>query len=134
MTSNVDLTELAPVTWGTGDGSAVAQPSPLVLDTGTDPVIVRLNPSESTSPYGEGLRDCLVEVKNTATPDLDVVVTRQRGEGEPVAMTLATGAIGIFGPFRPFSSESQIEATLTPASGTIGAEVRAYHVPRIAGY
>lgn len=103
----------------------IARPAPAVLDTGTDPVTISM-------PYSQ-LARVLLEFKNTAAADL-TVAWRDDVVGEVGSLTLASGATGLLVP--PGRRDMRqpegnvLRFVFTPASGTIGAEIIAFRLPK----
>ena len=117
---------------------AIAQPSPDVLDTGVIPVALRLQ-----APDGDrhDLGRTIVEVANVS--DEDLTVTQRDAVGVRITTVIAAGATDVLGPFAYRDpglapdggrdlSDLGVDLTFTPASGTIGVELRAYRLPRVA--
>lgn len=107
------------------------RPTADVLDTGTAAVALE-------AAIADGGR-VVLEVTNTAAANLTVAVTagdnppaQAAGQGA-ASKVLAQNAVGLFGPFETmrFGQDSgKLAVTFTPASGTIGASVRCYQLPK----
>lgn len=119
----------------------VAQPTADVLDTGTAAVTLPL------ALGGVGADRVILEVTNTAAQALKVEILA--GDNPPAmraplgAVTLVAAAaqneVNIFGPFdgsrflqNDATSKGRLDFKFTPASGTIGATIRAYRLPKSA--
>jgi hypothetical protein len=104
--------------------AAIPAPEPDVLDTGTDPVTMTM--------LYIGIGRTVFEFKNTAAADLTVAALDDV-VGEMCSLTLGQNEVGIFGPFGRHDGRTpqgdRMRFTFTPASGTIGAEIRAYTLP-----
>jgi len=122
------------VTSLTANGVATAQPTADVLDTGTAAVTL-------PAAIGGDAGRCILEVKNTAAANLVVSVlagdnppAQNAGQGALTTANIAQNAILILGPFtsdRVIQDDGTLSVTFTPASGTIGATVRCYKLPKI---
>ena len=113
--------------------SSVVQATADVLDTGTTAVTI------SADITGQADR-AILEVKNTAAANLTVAVLA--GDNPPaqaaglgsLSATLAENAVRYFGPFegmRFIQDNGKLDVTFTPASGTIGVEIRCYVAPKV---
>ena len=124
----ITLTTLTP------DTAGIAQPTADVLDTGTAAVTL-------AAAVG-GLSELVVlEVKNTAGAANNLTVSVLAGDNPPAQRAglgsldtvIAQNAVKIIGPFesaRFIQDDGKLNVTFTPASGTIGAEIRCYKIPR----
>lgn len=122
------------VTALTPDAAGVAQPTADVLDTGTAAVTLSADVG--------GLSELVIlEVKNTAGAANDLTVSVLAGDNPPAQRagigkldtTIAQNATAIIGPFesmRFIQDNGKLDVKFTPASGTIGANIRCYKVPR----
>jgi hypothetical protein len=117
---------------------AVAQPAANVLDTGTAAVTLPLAAGGKTDRI-------ILEVKNTAAAALKVELlagdnppAQRAGIGDAILVAAAAqNAVNIFGPFESgrfiqndATSKGRLDVKFTPASGTIGVEIRAYRLPK----
>lgn len=119
-----DLTANAVTTRPTGD----------TLDTGTAAVTL------AAAIGGKGSR-VILEVTNTAAANLVVAVAagddppaQNAGIGALTSDNIAQNAVVYLGPFetgRFGQNDGTISATFTPASGTIGATIRCYRLPKL---
>lgn len=119
-----DLTANAVTTRPTGD----------TLDTGTAAVTL------AAAIGGVGSR-VILEVTNTAAANLVASVAagddppaHNAGIGALTSSNIAQNAVVYLGPFetgRFGQNDGTISATFTPASGTIGATIRCYRLPKI---
>jgi hypothetical protein len=116
----------------TGNGS-IPQPAPDTLDTGTAAVTLPLALS------GTGADRTILEVHNAGSGAITLdALDGQRpspraGIGDLNLTTIAAGATEIVGPFeggRFGQSDGRVDLRFTPASGTIGASIRAYRLPK----
>lgn len=122
-------------------GTPVAQPTADVLDTGTAAVTLPL------ALGGKGLDRVLLEIKNTAAAALLVEVLA--GDNPPavrsglgnatVGAAIAQNAVVMIGAFEGAryvqvdgATPGRLDIKFTPASGTIGATIRAYRLPKSA--
>ena len=122
------------VTSLTPDSAGVTQPTADVLDTGTAAVTL-------AAAVG-GLSELVVlEVKNTAGAANNLTVSVLAGDNPPAQRAglgsldtvIAQNATAIIGPFesaRFIQDDGKLNVTFTPASGTIGAAIRCYKIPR----
>lgn len=118
---------------------AVAQPSVDTLDTGTAAVVLPIALS------GKGTGRIIVEVKNTAAANLKVEAVA--GDNPPalraslgdvtLVAAAAQNAVNLCGPFdgsrfmqTDGATKGRIDLRFTPASGTIGVQIRAYRLPK----
>lgn len=130
----ITLTDLTAAT-------PVAQPTADVLDTGTVAVTLPLALS------GRGLDRVILEVKNTAAAALLVEVLA--GDDPPagraglgnvtVGAAIAQNAVVMIAAFEGAryaqtdgATKGRLDVKFTPSSGTIGATVRAYRLPKSA--
>jgi hypothetical protein len=113
--------------------SQIQQPAADVLDTGTAAVTLDADL--------KGQTDLVVlEVKNTATANLAVDVLAgdhppafRAGLGNLTKTGITQNQVWLFGPFEAarFNQDNgKLSVKFTPASGTIGAEIRCYRLPR----
>ncbi|MFN3652349.1 MAG: hypothetical protein ACK47B_22465 [Armatimonadota bacterium] len=113
---------------------AAARPVGDVLDTGTGTVTL------SAPVAGESDR-VVLEVTNTqGAAALQVAVKAganppafRAGLGDYVPSALAAGATALYGPFesaRFVGAGGALQVAFTPASGTIGATIRCYRLPK----
>lgn len=113
--------------------SQLQQPTADVLDTGTAAVTL--------GAALKGQSDLVVlEVKNTATANLTVAVlagdyppAHRAGLGALTKTGITQDQVWYFGPFeagRFIQDDGKLNVTFTPASGTIGVEIRCFRVPR----
>lgn len=119
-----DLTANDVTTRPTGD----------TLDTGTAAVTL------SAAIGGKGSR-VILEVTNTAAANLVASVlagddppAQNAGIGALTSANIAQNAVIYMGPFetgRFGQNDGTISATFTPASGTIGATIRCYRLPKL---
>lgn len=119
-----DLTANAVTTRPTGD----------TLDTGTAAVTL------AAAVGGIGSR-VIIEVTNTAAANLVASVAAgdeppafNAGIGALASSNIAQNAVVYMGPFemgRFGKSTGNLSVTFTPASGTIGATIRCYRLPKI---
>lgn len=119
-----DLTANAVTTRPTGD----------TLDTGTAAVTL------AAAIGGVGSR-VILEVTNTAAANLVASVAagddppaQNAGIGALTSSNIAQNAVVYLGPFetgRFGQNDGSISATFTPASGTIGATIRCYRLPKL---
>jgi hypothetical protein len=124
------LTDLSGLT-------AVAQPTADVLDTGTAAVTLPLAVGGVTDRI-------MLEIKNTAAAALKVELLAgdnppalRAGIGDAVLVAAqAQNVVNLFGPFESSrfiqndaTSKGRLDVKFTPASGTIGVQVRAYRLP-----
>lgn len=111
----------------------VARPTADVLDTGTAPVTLPID--------AKGVTDRLVlEVTNTAAANLDVEVlpgdyppAHRAGLGALKKAAIAQNAVFYLGPFesgRFAKADGKLQVKFTPASGTIGAQIRCFRLPK----
>lgn len=127
-TASITVTALTP------DAAGVAQPTADVLDTGTAAVTL-------AAAVG-GLSELVIlEVKNAAGAANNLTVSVLAGDNPPAQRAglgsldtvIAQNAVKIIGPFesaRFIQDDGKLNVTFTPASGTIGAEIRCYKIPR----
>lgn len=119
----VDLVAATPTT----------DPTPNALDTGTDAVTLRAN-------LGGNMDRVVLRVKNTGAQT--TVVSIGAGDNPPaqragvgaLSKTILAGVTWWIGPFessRFVQSDGYLDVTVTPASGTIGAEITCFRLPRI---
>lgn len=116
---------------------SVAQPAADVLDTGTAAVTLPL------ASGGQSDR-IILEVKNTAAAALKVELLAgdnppalRAGLGDATLVAAAAqNEVNIFGPFESSrfiqndaTSKGRLDVKFTPASGTIGVQIRAYRLP-----
>lgn len=112
--------------------ASTAQPAVNTLDTGTAAVTI-------SADVGGKADRAVLEVTNTAAANLTVAVLA--GDNPPaqmaglgsVSVTLAQNAVALLGPFegmRFIQDNGKLDVTFTPASGTIGATVRCYLLPK----
>jgi hypothetical protein len=121
--------------------SKVTQATVNTLDTGTVAVTLPLALS------GVGADRVIVEVTNTAAAALKVEILS--GDNPPamraalgdliLTAALAQNGVEILGPFdgsrfmqNDSTSHGRLDFKFTPASGTIGATIRAYRLPKTA--
>lgn len=110
-----------------------ARPTGDAFDTGSDPVTV----------YTAALGECdrlIFEVTNSAAANLTATVLAgdnppafRAGLGSVSGAAIAQNGVQLLGPFesaRFMQNDGTVGLTLTPASGTIGATVRAYKLPK----
>ena len=119
----------------------VTQPTADVLDTGTAAVTLPL------ALGGRGGDRVFLEVKNTAAAALKVEALA--GDNPPalraplgdltLTAALAQNGVELLGPFdqarfmqNDSGTDGRMDFKFTPASGTIGVQIRAYRVPRAA--
>jgi hypothetical protein len=112
----------------------LADPAADTFDTGTSPVTVPLDVA------GESDR-VVLRVQNTAVANLTVTVAAgddppaiRAGLGGYASGNIAQNAVLWLGPFesaRFIQNNGKLDVTLTPASGTIAANVRAFRLPRV---
>lgn len=112
----------------------IVLPTPDTLDTGTS--AVTLYAAVQNRP-----EDVIFLIKNT-DDDTAMTVTFLAGDNPPAqragvgnasAQTVAFGATRIFGPFegsRFLQDDGSIGVTITPASGTISAQITCLRLPR----
>lgn len=122
------------VTSLSANGMATAQPTADVLDTGTAAVTL-------AAAIGGAPHRCILEVKNTAAANLVVSVlagdnppAQNAGQGALATANMAQNDVLILGPFdgsRVIQDDGTLSVTFTPASGTIGATVRCYKLPKL---
>lgn len=116
------------------EGGNIAVPTADVLDTGS--VAVTLAAAVG------GVSDRVIfRVKNTAAANLVVSVlagdkppAERAGLGALITANIAQNAERILGPFesaRYIQNDGSLSVTFTPASGTIGATVICYKLPKI---
>lgn len=113
---------------------ATAQPTADVLDTGTAAVTL-------AAAIGGAAGRTILEVKNTAVANLVVSVlagdnppAQNAGQGALATANIAQNEVLILGPFgsdRVIQDDGSLSVTFTPASGTIGATVRCYKLPKL---
>jgi len=114
--------------------SELADPSPDVLDTGDAAVTLPCTLAGKTDRV-------IFRIKNTAAATLTPSVlagdnppAMRAGVGAFAATGLAQNAIVWLGPFesgRFGQDDGKINITFTPASGTIGAEVTCFRLPKV---
>lgn len=121
--------------------SKATQPTVDTLDTGTAAVTLPL------ALAGVGCDRVILEVKNTAAAALLVEILA--GDNPPalraplgnltLSAAMAQNVVEIFGPFdasrflqNDATSNGRLDFKFTPASGTIGAQIRAYRLPKTA--
>lgn len=116
------------------EGGNVALPTADVLDTGGAAVTLAAAVA--------GVSDrCFLVVKNTAVANLVVAVSAGdkppaecAGLGALTTAVIAQNASRVLGPFesaRFIQDDGSLSVTFTPASGTIGAEVTCYKMPKL---
>lgn len=117
------------------ENGAVAQPTADVLDTGTAAVTLDAD-------IGGKAQHVILEVKNAAATAVNLTVEVLVGDNPPsqragvgsLSQVLAQNAIGILGPFdgmRFLQDNGKLSVKFTPASGTIGAQIRCYKLPKL---
>lgn len=108
--------------------------TPDTLDTGTSPVTVY-------APVGGRSEDVIFLIKNT-DDDTAMTVEILAGDNPPaqraglgsLSQSVAFGATRVFGPFegsRFLQDDGSIGVKVTPASGTIAAQITCYRLPRV---
>lgn len=112
----------------------LADPTPDALDTGTAAVTLYADIDSNT-------RAVFFRVKNTAAANMTPSVVagdnppaQRAGLGAFDATALAQNAVVWLGPFesaRFAQDNGKIGITFTPASGTIGAEVTCFRIPKV---
>jgi hypothetical protein len=113
---------------------AAARPVGDVLDTGTGTVTL-------LAPVGGESDRVVLEVTNTqGSAALQVTVKAganppafRSGVGDYVPAALAAGASALYGPFesaRFARTDGALQVAFAPASGTIGATIRCYRLPK----
>ncbi len=113
--------------------SQVAQPTADVLDTGTAAVTLG-------AAVGGVADRVILEVKNTAAANLTVEVlagdnppSHRSGVGSLSKSAIAQNEVWYFGPFeaaRFLQDDGKINVKFTPASGTIGVNIRCFKLPK----
>lgn len=117
-------------------GSSITLPTPDALDTGTAAVTI------AAASVGDSMRRCFLIAKNT-DDDTNMTVKINKGSTNPPAfrsgavgdlsVTVAFGATKVIGPFEParfMQSDGSLSVTVTPASGTISAQLTLIRVPK----
>lgn len=113
--------------------SQVAQPTADVLDTGTAAVTL-------SASVGGVTDRVILEVKNTAAANLTAEIlagdnppSHRSGIGSLSKSGIVQNAVWYFGPFeagRFLQDDGKLNVKFTPASGTIGVEIRCYKLPK----
>lgn len=122
------------VTTLTANAAGVAQPTADVLDTGTAAVTL-------DAAVGGLSGMVLIEVKNTAGTAVNLTASVLAGENPPAQRAglgaldtvIAQNATKIIGPLesaRFIRADGKLRVTFTPASGTIGANIRVFKLPK----
>lgn len=115
--------------------SSITLPTPDTLDTGTAAVTI---PAAS---IGDTSRRCILLVKNT---DDDTALTAKINKGSTnppafrtgvgdLSVSVAFGVTKVIGPFEParfIQSDGSLSVTITPASGTISAQLTLLQLPK----
>ena len=113
--------------------SNIVDPTPDTLDTGTSAVTLY-------AAVGGRADDVIFRIKNT-DDDTAMTVEILAGDNPPaqraglgsISQSVAFGATRFFGPFegsRVLQDDGSIGVKITPASGTIAAQITCFRVPR----
>mgnify|MGYP007071570752 CR=1 FL=1 len=122
------------VTTLTANAAGSAQPTADVLDTGTAAVSLDAD-------VGGLSGRVIIEVKNTAGTAVNLTVSVLAGDNPPAGRAglgnldtvIAQNATKLIGPLesaRFIQDNGKLSLTFTPASGTIGAAIRVYKLPK----
>lgn len=114
--------------------SNITAPTADVLDTGTSAVTLY-------AAVGGRADDIILMIKNT-DDDTAMTVAILAGDNPPaqragvgaISQSVAFGVTRFFGPFegsRVLQDDGSIGVTVTPASGTIAAQITCFRVPRV---
>ena len=123
------------VTALTANTAGIAPPTADVLDTGTAAVTLDADVA------GNGM--VFFEFKSAASTAVNTTFTILAGDNPPaqraglgnLATVCAQNVVKLVGPLetaRFIQSDGKISVTVTPASGTIGATIRCYSLPKTA--
>lgn len=114
--------------------AVTARPTGDTLDTGTAAVTL-------AAAIGNVANRVIIEVTNTAAANLVASVAAgaeppalNAGQGALASANIAQNAVVYMGPFesgRFIKADGSLSVTFTPASGTIGATIRCYRLPKI---
>ena len=109
------------VTALTANTAGIAPPTADVLDTGTAAVTLDADVA------GNGM--VLFEFTSAASTAVNTTFTILAGDNPPAQRA---GLVGPLETARFIQSDGKISVTVTPASGTIGATIRCYSLPKTA--